>query len=368
MSRMIDGDPIPISTEQKMTLSSSQMPGIDKFVDIIYGPNYAQPIGAVLDVRELIKNLHDKISTAVVFFQTEISDIMPADQAEALGIEVIDDVIEWLEERGDDQSFLAQIVIESAQQITSTTDIDSDIEVTEYPYVDTAKMARFAEILGLNDDQIPSSPEDLLDIMKMLTEATKPLDEIIYLNAQYLINSRVIPESMMISSSDDVLVQPTGSNDCVAYAAYHIARAAGKNDPIDFFLSNTRKAGFTQASYRNFDVNPAMDRLNIKLDTDTGASPMELIIKTLNEKKGAYLLNLGTDHAVAVVGIRRQRNGHIEFLVANSLPSYEIDGVIEDLGNGKLVWARAINLIGHAVRNIPVGRDPRENTIFYHWD
>ncbi len=239
---------------------------------------------------------------------------------------------------------------------------DDELEIVQATALDTETIQDVAGVLGVNPASIPAHGKAFLEYMARLTNHVGPLFEIQQVASSYVVQGLEFSSAPL---SFLVEAQPAGSNLCVAYALRHISLAAGSPHEVGTI---TDLLPIAPDGFRRFvDADSAIQTLQIARPVPNSEGFIPIVSK-MTEGRGAILMALGDDHAVAVLGSRQRKGGTLEFLVANSLPSYEVDGVTERVQGDKLVWAKATSLVEQCLRRSPPGSDPVTNIKFYAFD
>jgi hypothetical protein len=152
-----------------------------------------------------------------------------------------------------------------------------------------------------------------------------------------------LPDYEIVNEEDPII------NRSAQCALCTMANAVGKPIALDRVLS-------LFASRGNLLPHEAFERLaeDFRLGSKESSEVVGQTIADLNAQKVAFLMTLNPDEgvdsqAVLVVGARCVR-GNLQLLVANSYPSFEIEGMVEEL-NPNLVWADAVRIAQQCISN-----------------
>lgn len=262
---------------------------------------------------------------------------------------------------------LIKIIIDQAVEEHSSSDgLQINVGTTNYDY--SGRVARLASILGITPEQANyGSLEQLLTYLNLLVDRVDDVDDFLALQTSYAVSGKHLTEVVMLN---DVAIQQGA--ECVLYSTYNLARAALNQgaliEPVsvDQMKQTVPQAmnGFYEMgnSWKNYITSKGME---IVADFNWGQAAQHLENKT-----GGLILRLGETHAVAVVGIRQSertadwQGPKIEFLVANSLPTYWPTNQENSL---EPVWVDGQTLIAKTNMR-PAGSDYHGDNFLVTWN
>jgi len=246
------------------------------------------------------------------------------------------------------------------EEIQRNSSDSPDIKILS-PTVNTDKIQRIADILGINPTEIQD--HNLSQLFFYFSELTKRVDELIDFatyETSLQIHSQSFPEISMLGS----VAMQTGF-ECIPYATLNLANAARNQHALVENISleemQQRIPTGEGTSYRILGTNWANflreKGFSIHNDFSWGEA-----FDYMKKREGGLVLRIFEDHAIAVVGVRFDHSSQsLQFLVANSLQNYW-----PYAEPGKPVWVNAKEVISKTML-LKTGETARIDNYLVTW-